>query len=576
MLVICCLLELILSQTFGLTNQESVDKPHVLILGDSISMAYTPFVAQELNGIANVSRPTRNDKPENCNGTTNAIVHLERWIEQAGSVDIIFFNFGLHDLKREDPATHQSKNTDQFPRQAEPDVYEQQLNSIAKRLKETGAKLVFVTTTPVPSGGVKPYRSIGDPIIYNAIARRIMEDRGIDIVDLYTPALANQNQWQQPVNVHFNATGSEAFAKIIADKARVLIQERVNSRFEQETWTADPRQVKELSEKRQDNYREELVPTLPDLRFAAENVNLSAENWPIIREAFKKEFETKVYGQGPVGISKLEVSATNEDIDISRHAPQVACRRFDISISLEDKPVFQFPFLLFSPANATNSPTILLIHNRERPDPVDSITNPTEFLPIELIVNRGFAVAVVYTQDIEPDANDAAGQGIRHCLDQFMEDSNTRRDYWGALSAWAWGASRALDVLQEEPVVDAKRVYVLGHSRGGKTALWAAVRDTRFAGAIANESGCMGAALSQRRFGETITTIGKRFPYWFAPHFQSYVDNEGEAPVDQHQLIALIAEKGSGWQCRCRFVVRPAWRIPRIKNGWGGLQTAGR
>jgi len=188
----------------------------VLLLGDSISRGYTPFVREELRDRAHVVRANRglfDRRPDNCAGTTKGVQHLDRWLAQdGGDWDVIHFNFGLHDLKRVKADTGRNSNDPADPRQAEPEVYERQLRAIVARLRETGAELVFATSTPVPEGGVKPHRDPADVERYNGIARRVMAENDIAINDLYAVVEASDGTWQRPVDVHFTREGSAALA----------------------------------------------------------------------------------------------------------------------------------------------------------------------------------------------------------------------------------------------------------------------------------------------------------------------------------------------------------------------------
>ncbi len=184
----------------------------------------------------------------------------------------------------------------------------------------------------------------------------------------------------------------------------------------------------------------------------------------------------------------------------------------------------------------------LLICNRghESIDPTREVRTP--FWPAEKIIEQGFAAAVFHYSDV---AADDKAKAFDTGIFKVSKDATSARsaDDGGTIAAWAWGASRVMDYLEEDPAIRADQVAVVGHSKGGKSALLAGAQDTRFALTISNNSGCGGAALSRRKEGETIADINGRFPHWFAKNFHQFGGNEHALPVDQHQLLALIAPR---------------------------------
>jgi lysophospholipase L1-like esterase len=176
--------------------------PRVLLIGDSISIDYTTYVRQALNGKVNLHR-TR----ENAGSTTNGLANLKSWLGK-DKWDLIYFNFGLHDLRSVGEKGHV----------ASLEEYEKNLEQIVEGLKKTGAKLIWASTTPVPNGKVTPPRRSEDVPLYNAAAKKVMDKNGVQVHDLYSLALPNLEKWQLKNNVHFKVEGYEAIGSEVAKR----------------------------------------------------------------------------------------------------------------------------------------------------------------------------------------------------------------------------------------------------------------------------------------------------------------------------------------------------------------------
>lgn len=322
------------------------------------------------------------------------------------------------------------------------------------------------------------------------------------------------------------------------------------------------------------NYDESLVPpyVLPDpLRCFDGTLVDSPALWTDKRRPeLLRTFETQIYGSAPAGCG---LSVESRRTDPHSLAGLATCHellvRLESPVPGASTPELTFQVALWLP-NAAHTPTPAFIGlnyfgnqsvhsdpwlqlargwvpNREEYGIRDHIATvasrgcQSERWPLELIVARGYAVATVYAGDFDPDYDDGHANGVHGLFS--ASGQRPAADQWASISAWAWGMSRLLDVLTLEPRIDASRVLTTGHSRFAKAALWAGALDARFAAAVSNDSGCGGASLSRRRFGELTRDLNRRFPHWFCQNFRRYDDREHDLPVDQHELLALLAPR---------------------------------
>jgi len=311
------------------------------------------------------------------------------------------------------------------------------------------------------------------------------------------------------------------------------------------------------------NYDEAQVRayTLPDVRAGPDGVVATAANqttadqWrTIVRPHQLSLLEANVYGRQLPAVP-VSVVGEIERADVTL-AGDVPAARIQARLRLGtagDAPTTDL--LLYLPPEAKAAPCFLCLNFRgnqtQHPDP--GIHLPKGWIPdderarivanrateasrgttahrwpVETMLGRGYAMATAYYGDTFPD---------RPVSGELPADAP------GAIATWAWQLSRILDWLVTLPEIDPTKVVVVGHSRLGKAALWAGATDERFAMVVSNESGCGGAALSRRNYGESVRRITTTFPHWFCPAFATFAGREAELPCDQHTLLALVAPR---------------------------------
>jgi hypothetical protein len=313
---------------------------------------------------------------------------------------------------------------------------------------------------------------------------------------------------------------------------------------------------------------------IPDvLRTAAGEKIASPARWETERRPEVLElFKTHVYGRNPVG--RPESLRFAADAGTEMLSGRALRKKILITYSGPGGKG-EIRVTAFIPKATKPAPAFLLICNRspeKNLDPERLVKSP--FWPVEELVVRGYAALAFYNGDVDPDTYDGFTNGVHGV---FQPDPSVRQpDAWGTIAAWAWGASRVMDWIETEPLLDRTRVAVAGHSRGGKTALWCGANDTRFALTISNDSGCGGAKLNRMDLpkAESIARINKALPHWFCANFKQYGDNEESLPLDQHMLVALLAPRlayvasaseddwaGQPGEFRSCVLASPVWQL---------------
>ncbi len=260
---------------------------------------------------------------------------------------------------------------------------------------------------------------------------------------------------------------------------------------------------------------------------------------PELLECFKRE----VYGRRPAVVNERGRVSFETYRETEAFGGKAVCRHVRVKYD-GPKGRHVFPITAYIPKTGRPVPAFvyIAIDFRTKYD-ADGAVATSEYWPVEQIIDRGYATAAFPVIKVASDNKDAGfSQGVFQAVQPASERG---KDSWATISAWAWGASRVFDWMETEPAIDTKHVGVVGHSRGGKTALWTCATDRRFAMACSNESGCTGARLNHINLpkSEPLVVTFKVVHHWYCINYRKYAGKEMEMPFDQHELLALIAPR---------------------------------
>ncbi|MFW6146392.1 MAG: dienelactone hydrolase family protein [Planctomycetota bacterium] len=284
---------------------------------------------------------------------------------------------------------------------------------------------------------------------------------------------------------------------------------------------------------------EDTVPSyeLPDPLTADDGTPVTGkQQWEQVRRPeILDAFNRAIYGAIPREVDRVAFEPTVEDAD---SLDGLARRKTVLITVARGGRSLRFPMHLFLPKAVDGPvPVVLFIYQRSPNDRWDFRVDG-RYWPIRRLIENGFAAASFDRKFLAPDNPEHFREGIL----ALYPEQTARPDGWRTISAWAYGAMRCVDYLVTDPAIDAEKIAVAGHSRGGKTALWTAANDTRISMAFVNGSGCLGAALSRRKMGERLPVTNQSNPHWYNDTYHACTD-ENDLPVDQHMLIALVAPR---------------------------------